>query len=74
MQISSKELILHFLGEINKIRTHPHAFLKHFEDRLKSFDEEKKEVYTRLDLPNIQCRTVEGAEAVKVAHDFLLSR
>jgi hypothetical protein len=58
MQIGSKELIVHFLGEINKMRSHPKAFLKHFEDRLYRFDPDKSQVYTRSDIPSIVYRTV----------------
>ena len=38
MSIGSKDLILFFLGEINKLRAHPKAFLQIVQDRLACFD------------------------------------
>lgn len=57
MQISSKELVLFFLGEINKIRTHPKALLKHMQDRILRFDREQPLAYTRSDITSIIYRT-----------------
>ena len=53
MSLGSKELILFFLGEINKMRVHPKAFLKHMEDRLGRFKGEDQKTYARGDILNI---------------------
>jgi hypothetical protein len=74
MSVSSKELLLFFLGEINKLRTHPKAFLKHLEDRTLRFKEDDPLLYQRGDIPNIEYKTVEGAEGPRQAHDYLMEK
>ena len=54
MSVSSKDLVLFFLGEINKMRVHPKAFLKHMEDRANRFtNSDSPNIYSRGDIPNL---------------------
>ena len=53
MSLGSKELVLFFLGEINKMRVHPKTFLKHMEDRLGRFQAADPKIYARGDILNL---------------------
>lgn len=65
MSVSSKDLVIFFLGEINKMRVHPKAFLKHLEDRTNRFtNPNDNKIYSRGDIPNLEYKTIEGEKAV----------
>lgn len=69
MSIDSKELILFFRDEINKLRTDPRSILPKLKERSNKFTSET--VYARSDISNISHRTEEGLEGVKEAMRFI---
>lgn len=65
MSINSKDLILFFSHEINRLRENPSGFTKLLHQRLTLFKDDH--TYERTDMPNILYKTEEGKSAVKEA-------